>query len=114
MTSMIDQVLGELPKYLFAEDHYERLYPEGIGRVSRWEDEQPGSQPEWAAVCGKLKEFMDPLEARKWLAGLAEDVNKLPETMRTCQVDDDIIQRLAGWIDEVAAGLAEARPKTHI
>ena len=26
-------------------------------------------------------------------------------------VDDDIIQRLANWIDEVAAGLAEARPR---
>ena len=90
------------------------LDPEGIGRVSRWEDEQPGSQPEWAAVCEKLKEFMDPLVASKWLVSLAEDVKKLPETMRVCRVDDDIIQRLAGWIDEVAAGLAEARPKTHL
>lgn len=90
------------------------LDPEGIGRVSRWEDEQPGSQPEWAVVCEKLKEFMDPLEARKWLAGLAEDVKKLPETMRVCHVDDDITQRLAGWIDEVAAGLVEARPRTQV
>jgi hypothetical protein len=28
--------------------------PEGINRVSRWEDEHPGSQPEWAAICEKL------------------------------------------------------------
>lgn len=88
------------------------LDPEGIGRISRWEDEQPGSQPEWAAICEKLKNFIDPVETRNWLAGLGEDVKRLPETMQDCQVDDIIIERLTGWIDEVAAGLGETRPKT--
>lgn len=59
-------------------------------------------------------DILNPLETRKWLAGLAEDVKKLPETMRFCRVDDDIIQRLAGWIGEVVAGLVEARPRTQI
>jgi len=68
------------------------LDPVGIGRVSRWEDERPGNQPE--------------------LADLGEDVKQLPETMQDCHVDDDIIQRLAGWIDEVAAGLVKTRPRT--
>jgi len=88
------------------------LDPEGIGRVSRWEDEQPGGQPEWAAICEKLESCLTPMETRDWVADMAESVKQLPETMRVCKVDDDIIDRLAGWIDEVAAGLSAARPKT--
>ena len=88
------------------------LDPEGIGRVSRWEDERPGSQPEWAVICEKLKNLMAATETRTWLADLGEDVKKLPETMQDCHVDDDIIQRLTGWIDEVAAGLVGTRPRT--
>ncbi len=88
------------------------LDPVGIGRVNRWEDERPGNQPEWAVICEKLKNLMAPIETRTWLADLGEDVKRLPETMQNCHVDDDIIQRLTGWIDEVAAGLIEARPKT--
>lgn len=30
------------------------LDPEGIGRVSRWENEWPGNQPEWAVICENL------------------------------------------------------------
>jgi serine/threonine-protein kinase HipA len=90
------------------------LDPEGIGRVSRWEDERPGNQPAWAVVCEKLKDSLSPLETRGWLAGLGEEVKRLPETMRECRVEDDIIQRLTGWIAEVAAGLVDARPKTWI
>ncbi len=90
------------------------LDPEGIGRVSRWEDEQPGNQPEWAVICEKLKNFVNPIETRTWLAGLGEDVKRLPETMQHCHVDDVIIQRLTGWIDEVAAGLFETQPRTQI
>ena len=90
------------------------LDPEGIGRVSRWEDEKPGSQPEWAAICEKLENFMDPVETRIWLASLGEDVKRLPETMQDCHVDDAIIERLTGWIYEVSAGLVGTRPKTMI
>jgi len=88
------------------------LDPEGIGRVSRWEDEQPGSQPEWALICEKFKNLIDPVETRNWLAGLGKKVKRLPETMQNKNVDDDITQRLAGWINEVASGLEEARPQT--
>ena len=88
------------------------LDPEGIGRVSRWQDERPGSQPEWAIICEKLKNFMVPSETRIWLADIGQEVKRLPGTMQDCNVDDDIIQRLSGWIDEVAAGLVETRPKT--
>jgi serine/threonine-protein kinase HipA len=88
------------------------LDPEGIGRVSRWEDERPGSQPEWAVICEKFKDLMPPVETRSWLADLSRKVTRLPDTMQHKHVDDDIIQRLAVWIDEVAAGLFEARPRT--
>ncbi|MCF8079904.1 MAG: HipA domain-containing protein [Desulfobacterales bacterium] len=88
------------------------LDPEGIGRVSRWDDERPGSQPEWAIICEKFGDLMPPGETRSWLAELSKEVARLPDAMQRQHVDDDIIQRLAGWIDEVAAGLAEARPRT--
>ncbi|MDQ1334516.1 MAG: serine/threonine-protein kinase HipA [Thermodesulfobacteriota bacterium] len=88
------------------------LDPEGIGRVSRWDDERPGSQPEWAMICEKFKDLMPPIETRSWLADLSKEVRRLPDTMEHHHVDDDIILRLAGWIDEVAAGLEEARPQT--
>ena len=88
------------------------LDPEGIGRVSRWEDERPGDQPEWGAVCESLKDTLNPAETREWLADLSGMVRRLPELMRQCRVEDDIIQRLAGWIDEVARGLDKARPRT--
>ena len=87
------------------------LDPEGIGRISRWDDERPGSQPEWAIICEKFKNLIPPGETRSWLADLSKKVIRLPDAMQRQQVDDDIIQRLAGWIDEVAGGLAEARPR---
>ena len=85
------------------------LDPEGINRVSRWNDEHPGSQPEWGTICEKLDYALDPLATRTWLSSLGEKVRTLPDIMRDCQVDDEIIERLARWIDEVAAGLENAR-----
>jgi serine/threonine-protein kinase HipA len=88
------------------------LDPEGINRVSRWDDERPGSQPDWTAICEKLKYALDPTETRAWVATLSEEVKKLPDIMRACQVDDEIIDRLTRWIDDVATGLKSAQPKT--
>lgn len=85
------------------------LDPEGISRVTRWEDERPGQQPEWAAICDKLGYALSPDESRAWLASLSDRVAALPEVMRACQVDDDIIERLAEWINEVAKGLKSAK-----
>jgi hypothetical protein len=58
--------------------------------------------------------YMPPIKTWSWLPDLGEDVKRLPETMWNCRVDDDIIQRLAGWINEVAAGLAQARPRIRV
>jgi len=84
------------------------LDPEGIGRVSRWEDEAPGRQPDWRAVVAKFEDMLPPGDAMPWLAGLGAKVRQLPATMRDCRVDEDIIERLSRWIEEVAAGLIDA------
>jgi hypothetical protein len=86
------------------------LDPEGINRVSRWDNERPGSQPEWAAICEKLDYALDPLATRTWLSSLSEKVRALPDIMRDCHVADEIIERLARWINDVAEGLERARP----
>ena len=57
------------------------LDPEGIGRLSRWEDELPGDQPHWAVVCENIGDILDPVETRTWLADLNEGVRRLPDTM---------------------------------
>jgi len=81
------------------------LDPEGINRVSRWADERPGSQPEWPAVCEKLHDILDPVETRAWLAALSDKVRQLPDIMCDCHVDDEIVERLTRWINDVADGL---------
>jgi serine/threonine-protein kinase HipA len=84
------------------------LDPEGIARATRWEDERPGEQPQWARICEKLNYILDPQETGAWLSGQVDDVKKLPETMKKCRVDDDIINRLSKQIESVARGLVEA------
>lgn len=86
------------------------LDPEGIGRVSRWEDERPGDQPQWGKICEKLSYVMDTGETRAWLFEKADAVKRLPEKMRACHVDDNIIQRLSVRIEDVARGLKEIKP----
>lgn len=83
------------------------LDPEGIGRASRWEDERPGAQPQWEKICEKLAYILNPEETRTWLLRQVDVVKRLPETMRKCHVDDDIIKRLSGRIKDVSRGLAE-------
>ena len=86
------------------------LDPEGINRVSRWDDERPGNQPEWGNICEKLSYALDPLDTRTWISTLGEKVKVLPDIMLDCKVDDEIIERLARWIDAVAGGLEIAKP----
>lgn len=86
------------------------LDPEGISRVTRWQDERPGSQPEWASICEKLSYALAPLETRAWIASLSDNVKSLPDVMRGCQVDDEVIERLTNWINEVSRGLESAKP----
>jgi hypothetical protein len=52
------------------------------------------------------------MDTRAWLAGLSTEVQKLPDIMQDCHVEEDIIERLARWINEVAAALKSAKPRT--
>jgi serine/threonine-protein kinase HipA len=107
--SAVLRIAGQIalsPVYDFAPMF---LDPEGINRVTRWEDEHPGSQPEWARICEKLSDSLDPLETRAWMVSLSNNVKGLPDIMRACQVDDEIIERLANWINDVAQGLENAK-----
>lgn len=103
----IDDQIALSPLFDFAPMF---LDPEGINRVSRWDDERPGNQPEWGTICEKLNYALDPLETRMWLASLGEKVKALPDIMRNSKVNDEIIERLARWIDDVARGLESAKP----
>ena len=97
-----DSRIGLSPVFDFAPMF---LDPEGINRVCRWEDERPGNQPEWGAVCEKLNYVLDPADTKEWLVSLGDRVRQLPDIMRECLVDDDIVERLSRWIGDVADGL---------
>ena len=86
------------------------LDPEGIGRVSRWENERPGGQPEWATLCENLKDILDPKETRGWLAGLSSQVLALPDLMQQCRVEEGVMQMLFRRIKDVAKALEETKP----
>jgi len=86
------------------------LDPEGISRVSRWENERPGGQPEWATICENLKDILDPKETREWLAGLSGQVLALPDLMKQCRVEEGVMQMLFRRIKDVANALHETKP----
>lgn len=84
------------------------LDPEGIPRVSRWNHETPGGMPDFgkivAAVAGQV---IAPAELRAWLAEEAVKVRQLPEMMRTCGVDDEVVEKMARRITELEGSLRE-------
>jgi len=84
------------------------LDPAGISRVTRWDAEPPGEQPDWKVVADNLGDYLDPKELRAWFRGLAVRVGDLPETMLQCGVSPEIVDRLKGWIAAVATGLERA------
>ncbi|NLD36494.1 MAG: hypothetical protein GX654_06465 [Desulfatiglans sp.] len=97
-------VQGEAPKYLVVQDHNGMFHAEGS-----LEDERQGDQPRWGNISETLDYVLDPDETRTWLYSQADKVKRLPEIMRSCLVDDDIIQRLSVRIENVAMGLMETR-----
>ena len=86
------------------------LDPEGIGRVSRWDNERPGGQPERAIICETLTDIVDPKETRQWRAGLSSQVLALPDLMQQCRVEEDVMQMLFRRIKDVAKALQETKP----
>jgi len=89
------------------------LDPEGIPRSSRWAGElEPAvGRPAWGKIAEALAPFCDPKELRSQLARDAGAVQRLPETMRECGVEDPVIERVAQRCAEVASDLLSAAPK---
>lgn len=89
------------------------LDPEGIPRSSRWaaELETEIGRPVWGKVAESLAAFVDAKQLRSLLARDAESVAGLPETMRTCGVEEAVIDKVAHRCAEVAEDLREAKPK---
>jgi serine/threonine-protein kinase HipA len=83
------------------------LDPEGIPRSSRWSDElEPAiGRPDWGNICESLADVVAEQEVRAVLKQDAEAVERLPATMRTCGVEDDVIEQLARRCAEIAADL---------
>jgi serine/threonine-protein kinase HipA len=85
------------------------LDPEGIPRSSRWAgDLEPViGRPSWRKIVEALADSVDQEEARAVLARDALAVDRLPETMRECGVDDEVIVRVAHRCAEIAVDLRE-------
>lgn len=83
------------------------LDPEGIPRSSRWEGElEPViGRPSWRLIVQSVAGIVDPDELRPVLLKDAEAVAMLPETLKECGVDDQVIDRVAGRCAEIAGDL---------
>ena len=74
------------------------LDPEGIARVCRWsEDAETAGEPEWGKVIEKFAKHKDSL--RTALLAFGEALQRLPEIMRDCGVDDDVVEHLIPGIE---------------
>lgn len=89
------------------------LDPEGIPRSSRWAgDLEPApGRPAWGKVAESLSSLVDAVKLRRRLAQDAEAVARLPETMRECGVEDEIIEKVSRRCAEIAEDLRDAQPK---
>ena len=68
------------------------LDPEGIARVCRWsEDAETAGEPEWGKVIEKFAKHKSSL--RTALLEFGHGLQRLPEIMRECGVDDDVVEQ---------------------
>ena len=80
------------------------LDPEGIARVCRWSDDiETAGHPDWQQVIRLYPEHEDFLRDR--LRHFGHAIERLPDTMRNCGVDDDIIEHCSKAIDRHARQL---------
>ena len=86
------------------------LDPAGIPRASRWpEGLEPNiGRPDWAKVEEALAGMCDRLVLRDTFARDAEAVQRLPDLMKECGVEDEAINGAARRCEEIADDLHEA------
>lgn len=87
------------------------LDPEGIPRSSRWEGElEPAiGRPSWGLISRSLVPVVGPDELRTVLMRDAAAVARLPETMKECGVEDQVIERVAHRCAEIAGDLSQMK-----
>ena len=74
------------------------LDPEGIARVCRWsEDAETAGEPEWGKVIEKFAKHRSSL--RTALLEFGHGLQRLPEIMRDCGVDDDVVEHRSPAIE---------------
>lgn len=80
------------------------LDPEGIARVCRWDgNAEEGGVPIWAVVVERYRGHLE--DAVPALRDFGRQIERLPEVMRECGVDDDIIEHQAPAIEQHAGAL---------
>ncbi len=80
------------------------LDPEGIARVCRWSDDiEQAGHPDWQRVISLFPDHRPYLTDR--LRQFGHALERLPDTLRTCGVDDDITEQRNGAIDRHAQQL---------
>ena len=89
------------------------LDPEGIARSSRWGDdlEPKIGRPLWGKIAESLAPRVEAKKLRALLARDAEPVERLPETLRECGVEDHVIEKVARRCAEIAEDLLDAGPR---
>ena len=87
------------------------LDPEGIARVCRWNDDiEQAGDPDWAGVVGLFPDCIERL--RTELRSFGRQLQRLPETMRSCGVDDDITERCDRYTARHARRLLDLQEKS--
>jgi len=90
------------------------LDPQGISRAMRWhgDGEKMLGLPVWGQIAIDLEQQIDlpSSDLRHWLAGLAKNTERLPDTLQHCQVSTDIIDKLIGRIRATTRVLRDAKP----
>ncbi len=87
------------------------LDPEGIARATRWGGalETEIGRPSWGRVAEALSPYVtEPEKIIVVMKKCALRLDKIPETMHQCGVDDYLIERLADRIQEISKDVLDA------
>ncbi len=99
----IDGTVELSPLYDFAPMF---LDPEGIARASRGENLEPApGRPDWGGIAQSLKRWCDPEATVVFLKSQAEKVAALPQCMKGCGVEGEVIEGVTARCTEVAGDL---------
>lgn len=87
------------------------LDPDGIPRASRWPGElEPNiGRPDWGKVDEAVAVFCKAFALHDVFAADSEKVRRLPDIMRQCSVEDEVINGAARRCEQIADDLLGAR-----